>query len=259
MPPTSAHGRPVAAADVGNSALKLARLDPCSLRIVDHASTTTIADCHRFLAEGPAGQILVSSVRPRFRPEDLAPDASWGVVLAAKLLANCPIRFPAPLDVGEDRKLACVAAAGQLEQPFAVATIGTAATLSIVTENACDFAVIWAGPALQLQALRANTRLDVPLDLPSRPLQLTTGALAESINAGLVSSLAFTLEQWLAKAEGEYGRPLPLVLTGGYAPAVSLQLGSPHEVEPLLTIEGLIALAARRCDGEPDEPRRSGD
>ena len=107
--------------------------------------------------------------------------------------------------------------------------------------------------------MRANTRLHAPLDLPSPPLQTTTETLAESINTGILSSLVFPLERWVSIAKIRYERPVALALTGGYASAVAAHLAMPHRVEPLLTIKGLIALAAGRCAGGPDGPRRSGD
>jgi len=233
-----------AAVDVGNSALKVARVEPSTLRIVSEATVPDAEMCRRLLAEWPPGRLLVSNVRPGLSAGQLAPSAEWLVVPAQALLAHSPIRFAESLDLGEDRQLACVAAAELIEQPFAVSTIGTAATLSLVHHAVCEFSVIWAGPGLQVEALRAHTRLDVPLDLRRPLVPPRTATLGDSVNVGVWSSTAFTLERWLDVLERAVGESISLVLTGGFAPAVSAHLSTPHRVEPLLTIKGLLALAA---------------
>ncbi|NEP01282.1 MAG: type III pantothenate kinase [Symploca sp. SIO2E9] len=229
-------------ADIGNSAIKLGIAEIETAEIHQYITCETIQDCHEQFKSMPSSQIFYSSVRRGFKVESLMPNSSWRIISAEHFIDMDLLNFKVGLDLGIDRKLACLAACEVVEQPFLVITMGTATTLSLVLDNTCKFSVIFPGLGLSVKAINNNTRIMVEpnFDYLQNPSQTTN--VQDSVNAGVLFSTVFAIEGWI-NYFGRQEQYLPkVVLSGGYSELISRFIKVEHIIVPNLTIKGLLKL-----------------
>ncbi|MFM7520068.1 MAG: type III pantothenate kinase [Planctomycetota bacterium] len=259
-------------ADVGNSRIKLAALDPhgpglaARLDLVarelaadalaaDSPATDALA---RFIAGAApgAGLVLVGSVNvaAAARLEEVVARlaAARGHALEIRFIgpADLPleVRLAAPDRVGIDR-LAAAAAVARLERgrrPAVIVDCGTAATVGCVTADGAFLGgAIFPGPTLLARALATGTSLlpevHTPLDAPPPlPGRSTTEAITVGIGWGLRGAIRTLVD----RSRDVVGSSAALYLTGGGRGMLRDTL--PEAIErPDLVLEGL-ALAAHR-------------
>jgi type III pantothenate kinase len=268
-------GDTVLLADVGNSRIKLARLDEASAGAAGGgAGLPAIVrrqdlDSHRFhpdnlerwlhaAAPGPA-VILVASVY------EAAATRLEAAVAEISATRHRPIRqrrirhtdlplavtLSEPGRVGIDR-LAAAAAAGLVKPAEAAAVVidcGTAITIDMLS-SAGEFlgGAILPGPVLMARALAEGTsRLPAVAALaaghvPAMPGRSTEEAIAAGVGLGMRGAVA-----WLvAEARRALGGEPCTILTGGWARSVRDVVPDAFEV-PDLVLCGIALAAGRAC------------
>lgn len=258
VPRPDAYDRHVATViDVGNSAVKVARVTDGRLGAVTRLPTTDEPDpdvvtrlptLHRGTDTEALDPIVLVSVVPAWsRAIARAVDQTGRrLIVATHRTIPLSVRVPSPATVGADRLLGAWAARVLLGAPCIVVDVGTATTIDVV-DAAGAFAggAIIAGPVLALRSLARGTALlpEVPLELPERAIGRDT---AEAIASGVLLGHREAIGGLIARMSDELGhgvRPR-VVLTGGDAAS----LGSPDwadRTEPHLLLLGLGALAER--------------
>ena len=259
-------------ADVGNSRIKLARLDAgaaaegTGLSAVTHRQDL---DSHAFRPEnlerwlataapGPA-VILVASVYEGAAARLEAAVAEISAIRHRQIRqrrirhADLPLEvsLPEPERVGIDR-LAGAAAACRVRPPGAACVLidcGTAATVDLVSaEGVFLGGAILPGPVLMARALAEGTsRLPALAALertppPAMPGRSTESAIAAGIGFGIRGAIA-RLE---AEGRGVLGDSTVTILTGGWRAAVRDAVTDPIEV-PDLVLAGIALAAIRAC------------
>lgn len=233
-------------ADVGNTAIKLALLHEGTMVSVNVCASTI--DIGEFIRSSGAGLFAYSSVRPSFTLNEVVSDSSPTVIDARDLLEFSPVSFPSDLDIGLDRKLACIAASACLEssedRAMIVVTAGTATTVSVIMQDRCVSSFVWPGLGASIRAINAETRISVerlafhrshwPEDVPS--------SLSDSVRMGVLMSTSFAIEGWAAKCGKIYGKDPTVVLTGGYSATLARSVSMPVVPRPDLTLEGIAFL-----------------
>jgi type III pantothenate kinase len=265
-----AAGDTVLLADVGNSRIKLARMEvaagPIGLCSIGRRQDL---DSHSFRPEnldrwllaaapGPA-VVLVASVSDAVAARLEAALAEISATRHRPIRqrrvghADLPleVRLPEPHRVGIDR-LAGAAASGLVRPPATPCVLidcGTAATVDLVSaEGAFLGGAILPGPALMARCLAAGTsRLPVVAAVdqgrpPPLPGRTTEEAIAAGIGFGALGAIA-RLE---AEARRVLGPGAVTILTGGGRAAVRPAVPEAIEV-PDLVLAGIALAAARAC------------
>lgn len=263
-------GDTVLLADVGNSRIKLARLDdfaggsglPTVARRQDLDSRGFHPDnLERWLlatAPGPA-VILVASV---YEAAATRLEATVAEISATKhrpvrqrrighLDLPLTVALDEPHQVGIDR-LAAAAAASLVKpagQSAVVVDCGTAVTVDMVAADGRFLGgAILPGPALMARALAEGTS-KLPAvaaliggDLPTMPGRSTQAAIAAGIGHGIRGAVA----RLVAEARAASGDAPVTILTGGWAEAVRDVLPDAIVI-PDLVLTGIALGAARAC------------
>lgn len=157
------------------------------------------------------------------------------------------IDYPEPQTIGADRLANAVAAARLHTTPAVVVDFGTALTFDIVSaEGNYLGGVIAPGLEAMTEFLPQRTAL-----LPRIALLEPPGIIGKSTNdamlAGAVYGYRGLVREILGKLREvlERDAPLRVVATGGYAELIAAGVPEIHEVQPLLTLEGLRLIANR--------------
>lgn len=274
--PSAGAGRGIGAddtvllADVGNSRIKLARLDdlagaaglPTVTRRQDLDSRGFHPDnLERWLlavAPGPT-VILVASVyeaaAARLEATVAEISATKHRPIRQRRIGHADLPLAVALDephrVGIDR-LAAAAAASLVKpagRPAVVVDCGTAVTVDVVsTDGAFLGGAILPGPALMARALAEGTS-KLPTvaalvggQLPAMPGRSTEQAIAAGIGHGIRGAVARLVSEGQAACGGDAA----VILTGGWADAVRDVLPDAVLV-PDLVLAGVSLAAARAC------------
>lgn len=268
-------GDTVLLADVGNSRIKLARLDeaavgavaggcglPAVVRRQDLDSRSFRAEnLERWLlgaAPGPA-VILVASVyeaaAARLEAAVAEISATRHRPIRQRRIAHLDlaldVSLPEPGRVGIDR-LAAAAAAGFVKPADRAAVVvdcGTAITVDMVSRAGAFLGgAILPGPALMARSLAEGTsRLPAVAALgggqrPSMPGRSTEAAIAAGIGLGIRGGVA----RLVAEAHAALGEAAVTILTGGAAATVQDVLPDAVAV-PDLVLCGIALAAGRAC------------
>lgn len=240
--------RVVIAIDVGNSAVKVARVVGGDVVDVTRLSTAAGPDREVIgrLLDTPDEAIAMVSVVPAWSAaveEVAAREPGRRVLLATHRAIPLRVRLPEPELVGADRLLGAWAGVGLVGAPCIVVDVGTATTVDVVdADGALVGGAILPGPALGIRSLARGTALlpPIPLELPGRAIgRDTVGAIASGVVIGHREAIG-GLVALMGSELGGQRRPR-VVLTGGDAPV----LGSPDwadRLEPDLLLLGLAAL-----------------
>ncbi len=234
--------------DIGNSVIKLGIIDVNSRTLKSVIECNSLADCQEILTHYDVSQLLYSNVRPDFDGARLNTSGQIQVLDVQDWLPDDTIRFNADLDIGIDRKLACIAAKEMLVQPFVVATFGTATTVSLVNENSCEYSIIWPGLQLSAKAVSENTRIEIESEFPFTGYETVFNHpvnLQDSVVQGVYFSTVLAIENWIGKYEKHLQKSLDVVLTGGNSKLISNQFKSNYLVEPNLVLHSLIKIIDR--------------
>jgi len=160
-----------------------------------------------------------------------------------------PILYDVPQEVGADRIVNAVAAHARLGGPCVVVDFGTATTFDVVTARG-EYAggVIVPGIAISAEALfeKAARLWRVEIRRPERVIGKTT---AGSIQSGLYFGYLSLVDGVLDRIAREIGARPRVIATGGLAELFGGGSERIEEVDPLLTLTGLLLIHERNRGG----------
>ena len=160
-----------------------------------------------------------------------------------------PILYEVPHEVGADRIVNAVAAFAKVGGPCIVVDFGTATTFDVVTAKG-EYAggVIVPGIAISAEALfeKAARLWRVEIRRPDRVVGKTT---AGSIQSGLYFGYLSLVDGVIDRIAQEIGSTPRVIATGGLAELFGGGSQRIEEVDPLLTLTGLLLIHDRNRGG----------
>ena len=160
-----------------------------------------------------------------------------------------PILYEIPQEVGADRIVNAVAAYARLGGPCIVVDFGTATTFDVVTERG-EYAggVIVPGIAVSAEALfeKAARLARVEIRRPDKVIGKTTAA---SVQSGLYFGYLSLVDGVVDRIARELGGKPRVIATGGLAELFGAGSERIEEVDPLLTLTGLLLIHERNRGG----------
>ncbi len=187
--------------------------------------------------------IAFSSVVPEINPayHDMAKNnlgiAALEISCSSKL--NFTIRYDDPRQLGVDRIVNAAAVFREYGGGKIVVDIGTAVTFCVLLEGGVfDGGVIAPGIDTAIKSLwmSASRLPEVPFEKPDRLVARDT---VNALKSGFFYGWLSLAEGIIARIEREYGRGFTVILTGGFAGAVTEHLGHENIVDPLLPMKGI--------------------
>jgi len=150
-----------------------------------------------------------------------------------------------PEAVGADRLVNAVAAHATYKGAVIVVDFGTATTFDIISAKGdYEGGVIAPGVNLSAEALHQGAAM-----LPRVAVQRTQSVIGKdtvpAMQSGLFWGYIGLIEGIVARIKAEYGEPMTVVATGGLATPFHRQTPAIDELDPDLTIRGLILIHAR--------------
>jgi type III pantothenate kinase len=160
-----------------------------------------------------------------------------------------PILYDVPQEVGADRIVNAVAAHAKVGGPCVVVDFGTATTFDVVTEKG-EYAggVIVPGISISAEALfeRAARLWRVEIRRPEKVIGKTT---AGSVQSGLYFGYLSLVDGMVDRIAKELGRKPRVIATGGLAELFGGGSERIEEIDPLLTLKGLLLIHERNRGG----------
>jgi len=171
------------------------------------------------------------------------------LVVTTELDLGIEVRVERPSDVGADRLVNAVAAHQTYQRPLIIIDFGTATTLDIIDEDGNYVGgVIAPGINLSLDALhRAAAKL--PRIAVERPARVIGGGTIGAMQSGIYWGYVSLVEGLVARIREEYGAPMAVICTGGYAPLFARATDSIEHLDPDLTMRGLLEIYRRNGPG----------
>jgi type III pantothenate kinase len=150
-----------------------------------------------------------------------------------------------PEAVGADRLVNAVAAHATYKGAVIVVDFGTATTFDIISAKGdYEGGVIAPGVNLSAEALHQGAAM-----LPRVAVQRTQSVIGKdtvpAMQSGLFWGYIGLIEGIVARIKAEYGEPMIVVATGGLATPFHRQTPAIDELDPDLTIRGLILIHER--------------
>jgi len=150
------------------------------------------------------------------------------------------LRYENPREVGADRIVNAVAAIEQYKCPLVVVDFGTATTFDCIDAGANYLGgAIVPGLGISTEALyqRASKLPRIELEVPKKVIGRNT---VHAMQAGIIFGYAGQVEGIVRRIKVEMNAPqLKVIATGGLASLISGETDCIHEVNPMLTLEGL--------------------
>jgi type III pantothenate kinase len=200
---------------------------------------------------GDVSRVIVSSVVPRLTDayEEVATRATGtgAMVVGPGLKTGMPIRYDNPHEVGADRIVNGVAAYEAFGGPVLVVDFGTATTIDVVdAEGGYLGGTISPGLETSAEALFAKAaRLSkVDLDDPGHVIGRNT---RDSVQAGLMLGEAAKVDGLVRRTWRELGAETRVVATGGLAEKLAPLCETITDVDPDLTLKGLMIVYGRNA------------
>jgi len=156
-----------------------------------------------------------------------------------------PVHYDNPAEVGADRIVNSVAAFEKFGGPCIVVDFGTATTFDAVSPKGEYLGgVITPGIGISADALFERTARLPRVDIRKPPRVLATNTV-NSLQAGLYYGYIGLIDGILERLMAELGGGVKVVATGGLASLMSSGSKYIHEVDDLLTLEGLRIIYER--------------
>ena len=198
---------------------------------------------------GDVERLVIASVVPVLTVayEQLALDATSvpPLVVGPGVKTGLRIAYDNPHEVGADRIANALAAVDAHGAPVLIVDFGTATTLDVVDASGAYLGgAIAPGVETSAEALfRRAARLSaVELEAPTRVIGRTT---RESVQAGLVLGEALMVDGLVRRAWTEIDSECPVVATGGLAGRMAPLCETVTDVDPDLTLKGLMLVWER--------------
>ena len=230
------------------------------LSSIDHTSdeagllVQNLLDSHRFSRDEIDGAIL-SSVVPRF-------EEMWTQALSAYLdIKPFIVKHDIPLgmtidmdnpdEVGADRLVNAVAAMEKYGKPLVAVDLGTAITLDVISRDGAYIGgAIAPGLAVSMETLFSRTAKlpQIALTAPERVIGRNT---KHAIQSGIVYGYVGLVDALVERIFEELGCRTPVIATGGHAAILAENSRTITNVEPWLTLDGLLILYKRCANIRP--------
>lgn len=157
------------------------------------------------------------------------------------------IDYPDPDSIGADRLANAAAMMTLGGGPAVVVDFGTAVTFDLIDpRNAYVGGIIAPGLEMMTEGLHRRTALlpEIELDEPGSVIGKST---SEAMKVGAVIGYRGLVREILneVKQQAGFGPEIRVVATGGYASLIAARLPEIKQVEPDLTLLGLLYLARR--------------
>lgn len=196
-------------------------------------------------------RVIVSSVVPSLTDtyEDVARKATGisAMTVGPGLKTGMVIRYDNPHEVGADRIANGVAAFEAFGGPVIVADFGTATTIDVVDEEGAYLGgAIAPGVDTSAEALfsRAARLSAVDLEDPGTVIGRNT---RQSVQAGVLLGEAAMVDGLVRRVWKELGRETQVVATGGLAERMAPLCETITDVDPDLTLKGLMIIYRRNA------------
>ncbi|BCR04508.1 type III pantothenate kinase [Desulfuromonas versatilis] len=166
-------------------------------------------------------------------------------IVGPGIKTGMPILYDNPREVGADRIVNAVAAYEKYRRALIIVDFGTATTFDFISAKGEYLGgAIAPGVAISAEALfeRASKLPRVEL---ARPPQIIAKNTVNSMQAGIFFGYVGLVEGIVARMKQESGENPLVVATGGLAPLISSATQVIEEVEPLLTLDGLLIIYGR--------------
>jgi type III pantothenate kinase len=167
------------------------------------------------------------------------------IIVGPGIKTGISISYKNPAEVGADRIVNAVAAFSKHKRPLIIVDFGTATTFDAVSKNGEYLGgAIFPGVNISMEALFKNTAKlpRVDLAVPERVIGKST---VESIQSGTVHGVAGMVNHIVAKMWDEMGEKAMVIATGGISNSILSELDVIDEVDPFLTLDGLLILYNR--------------
>jgi len=187
--------------------------------------------------------IVLSSVVPslteRMRSVIRSLFGREAIVLGPSIYQQLPIEVLNPFEIGSDLVANAMAAFLKLRRTCIVVDFGTALTFTTIAASGKILGVsIVPGLRTAIKALSQNTAklFDVPLEMPSSALGVNT---VTAIQSGIVIGYEGLVKNMVQAIRKELNDECPAIATGGLSFVITSLRGFFHQVDPLLTLDGL--------------------
>jgi type III pantothenate kinase len=161
------------------------------------------------------------------------------LVVAAGIKTGVRIRMDNPREVGADRIVNAAAAQHLYGGPVIIADFGTATTFDTISDTGEYLGgAIAPGLLSSAEALYTRTAALPAVEL-MRPKHAIGTNTVEAMQSGLIFGYVGLVENIVKNIQAEYGSPMKVVATGGYAPIIAQETPVIEEVSEHLTLVGL--------------------
>lgn len=205
--------------DSGNTLVKLALYEAESLVGQGSVEQLTREAVEEFLAGRSVQRAILCSSRGEVEEQQRVLQAFVGEVVCFDDTTPVPLKnaYQTPHSLGRDRLAAAVGAAGHYpNRNLLVVDFGTAITIDFVTaDGTYRGGVISLGMQSRFRALHDYTH-SLPLCAPTRDAKLQGLTTEEAICQGVMNSIAFEIEGYIARMEQKFD-DLCVIFTGGDA------------------------------------------
>lgn len=208
-----------------------------------------LLDSHAFSRSDISGAIIASVV-PRF--EELWTYAIKNYLRVEPFIVKndmslgIKVEMDNPDEVGADRLVNSVAAVAKYGCPLVTVDLGTAITLDVVSaDGAYIGGAIAPGLAVSMETLFSRTAKlpQIALTAPERVIGRNT---KNAIQSGIVYGYVGLVDSLVERIFDELGCRTPVIATGGHAEILAKNSKVITNVEPWLTLDGLLILY-KRC------------
>ena len=251
------------AVDIGNTSTVLGLYDDG--RLVAHWRVATdrgrMADEYAVIVKslleldglGMPRRAIISSVAPPVDRElATALQRYWraevAMVTSATLAGLLSVETDNPREVGADRLVNSVAVLERAADAFIVVDFGTATNFDLIVKPDRLLGVALApGPQISAEALFARAAKLPRVELVAPPTAVGKNTVA-SLQSGLVFGYAEMVDGMVSRIKREIDpefETVEVIATGGFAEVVKGHCRNVDTYEPLLTLQGLRAIAER--------------
>jgi type III pantothenate kinase len=255
--------RMLLAVDVGNTQTHLGAFDGTELahdwRLATERHATadmlasriaTLLELEDLSFESLDGAI-VSTVVPQLGPEWERLCGRWigdgCLMVGPNLKTGMPILVDSPHELGADRLVNAVAAHDRVKGACVAVDFGTSTNFDVVS-GAGEYlgGVIGPGAEISMEALTARTAKLPRIDL-SRPEAAIGKNTQAAIQSGFGFGFAGLVDGINHRLADELGEKATFIATGGLAETIAPLCETIDEVEPLLTLRGLLLIYDRNA------------
>jgi len=173
--------------------------------------------------------------------------SSEAYVVHSEMETGMPICYDNPREVGADRIVNAVAAYNRHPQSLIVVDFGTATTFDYISAEGeyCGGAI---APGLGISADALHSQASkLPRVALTEPPKVVAKNTVHSMQAGLLYGYAGLVDGLVTRMKNEVGGTPLVIATGGLAEQIAKASDTIDEVDPMLTLDGLLHLYHLNC------------